>query len=66
MVVVVTGGVVVVSVVLLRCNHFDTPGGVGLRNLTRTGYRKLLGIDNDNEHINSIVILFCSYDICRS
>ena len=50
---------------LLRGDHFDTPGGVGLRNLTRTGYRQLLGIDNGNEHRYNIVILFCSYDICR-
>ncbi len=35
--------------VLLRCDHFDTPGGVGLRNLTRIDYRKLRDIGHRRE-----------------
>ncbi len=35
--------------VLLRCDPFDTPGGVGLRNLTRIDYRKLRDIGHHRE-----------------
>ncbi len=34
---------------LLRCDHFDTPGGVGLRNLIRIDYRKLRDIGHLRE-----------------
>jgi hypothetical protein len=35
--------------ILLRCDHFDTPGGVGLRNVTRIDYRKLRDIGHHRE-----------------